>query len=79
MVMSSVAMNTCVHTFVWAYIFDSLVCSEYLSLQIRDLQIFPFILWIVFSLFLRWRVEGGSGAGECSQHGMQDLNALARD
>lgn len=75
-VMSSVAMNTCVHTFVWAYIFDSLVCSE---IPITSDTWFANIsLHSMDCLFTFVAVAGVGWRGECSQHGMRDLT-LARD
>ena len=57
-VTGSVAVNTCVHTFVWAYIFDSLVCSEYLSLiRYMICKYFPSIYGSSFHFFF------GGGCG----------------
>ena len=50
-VMNRVALNACVHTFAWACFLFSYLLWIPVTYQIHDLQIFPLILWIVFSLF----------------------------
>ena len=60
------AVNSCVHTFVWAYIFDSLVCSEYLSLiRYMICKYFPSFYGLSFHFFFWSGARGSAHSMAC--------------